>query len=184
MKLLLENWRKYLVEEDVKVWTPEEVRNELFPTMPDHVLGDMIREGFAGFLEERAQDIADVGLEELLSTDEWGKGWYDRYNLNWSPEPVVLDVTWEDVGEEERKFLMSKHEGANKNFPQEEYEAKIEKMKELFPGLGRGDHEPVIIKMEGDKIVDIIGGRHRTFTAFLINDFGPIKLNAYVGTDK
>ena len=57
-------------------------------------------------------------------------------------------------------------------------------MKERFPGLGKGDHEPVIVRMEGDKIVDIIGGRHRTFTAFLINDFGPIKLNAYVGTAK
>jgi len=184
MKLLLENWRQYLNEEEVKVWTPEEVRTALFPSMPDHVLGDMVREGFAGFLEERAQDIAEVGLEELLSTDEWGKGWYDRYNLDWSPQPVVLDISWEDLGEKERKFLMDKHKGLNKDFPKEDQDARIADMKKRFPGLGKGDHEPVIVKMEGDKIVDIIGGRHRTFTAFLINDFGPIKLNAYVGTDK
>ena len=184
MKLLLENWRKYLTEEDVKVWTPEEVREDLFPSMPDHVLGDMVREGFAGFLQERAADIAEMGLEELLSTDEWGKGWYDRYNLNWAQEPAVLDVSWEDLGEKEQKFLMDKHKGLNKDFPKEDQDARIADMKKRFPELGKGDHEPVIVKMEGGKIVDIIGGRHRTFTAFLINDFGPIKLNAYVGTDK
>ena len=182
MKLLLENWREYLTE--TKVWTPEEVREKLFPDLPDHVLGDMKREGFASFLEDRAEDIAEVGLEKLLSTDEYGRAWGVRYDLNWSQEPVILDVSWEDLGEKEQKFLMDKHKGLNKNFPKEDHDARIADMKKRFPGLGKGDHEPVIVKMEGNKIVDIIGGRHRTFAAFLINDFGPIKLNAYVGTDK
>ena len=43
-----------MTEEEVKVWTPEEVRTALFPSMPDHVLGDMVREGFDGFLEDES----------------------------------------------------------------------------------------------------------------------------------
>jgi len=184
MKLLLENWRKYLTEEKVKVWTPEEVRTALFPSMPDHVLGDMIREGFAGFLEERAQDIAQLGLEEFLTSDEIGKDWYDRYNLNWAQDAQILDLSWEDLDAKERKFLMDKYEGKNPNFPQADQEKRYADMLKRFPGLGTGEHEPVIVKMEGGKIVDIMGGRHRTFAAFLKNDFNPIKLNAYVGTVK
>ena len=39
MKQILENWKRFIVE--AKVYTPEEVRSALFPSMPDHVLGDM-----------------------------------------------------------------------------------------------------------------------------------------------
>ena len=46
---------------------------------------------------------------------------------------------------------MDKHKGLNKNFPKEDQDAlsRIADMKERFPGLGKGDHEPVIVKMEG-----------------------------------
>jgi hypothetical protein len=76
---------------------------------------------------------------------------------------------------------MTKHKGENPNFPVKDYEEKITNIQARTPGLGTGDHEPVIIKMEGEKVVDILGGRHRTFAAFLKNDFQPIKLKAYVG---
>ena len=181
MKLILENWQKYLTE--AKVYTPEEVRAEdFFPSMPDHVFNDMKREGFGSFLEDRADDIEEQGLEKILTTDEYGRGWYDRYNLNWTQDAEILDVSWEDIDAKVRKFLMDKYEGNNPNFPnQEERYADI---MQRFPNLGTGDHEPVIVKMEDGKIVDIIGGKHRTFVAFLKNDFKPIKLNAYVGTAK
>ena len=185
MKQLLENWKRFITE--AKVYTPEEVRSDLFPSMPDHVLGDMKREGFDEFLKDRADDIEKQGLKTILTTDEYGKGWYDRYNLNWSPEPQILDLSWEDIDAKERKFLMDKYEGKNPNFPQADQKKRYADMMQRFPNLGTGDHEPVIVKMEGGKIVDIIGGRHRAFVAFLKNDAitNPdkrIKLNAYVGT--
>jgi hypothetical protein len=180
MKQLLENWKRFITE--AKVYTPEEVRSVFFPSMPDHVLGDMEREGFDDFLKDKADDIEEQGLKKILTTDEYGKVWYDRYNLNWSPEPQILDLSWEDIDSKERKFLMDKYEGKNPNFPQADQKKRYADMMQRFPGLGTGDHEPVIVKMKGGKIVDIIGGRHRTFVAFLKNDFEPIKLNAYVGT--
>ena len=183
MKLILENWQKYLTE--AKVYTPEEARAGGFlPSMPDHVFNDMKREGFGSFLEDRADDIEEQGLEKILTTDEFGRGWYDRYNLNWTQEPQILDVSWEDIDAEVREFLMNKHRGNNPNFPNQQ--ARYTDIMQRFPGLGTtGDHEPVIVKMEdGKKIVEIIGGKHRTFVAFLKNNFKPIKLNAYVGTAK
>ena len=182
IRLLLENWQRYLAE--AKVYTPEEVRSIFFPSMPDHVFGDMKREGFGSFLEDRADDIEEQGLEKILTTDEYGKGWYDRYNLNWAQDAQILELAWEDVGAKERKFLMDKYKGKNPDFPKADQERRYADMMQRFPGLGTGDHEPVIVKMEGGKIVDIIGGRHRTFAAFLKNNFKPIKLNAYVGTAK
>ncbi len=95
MKLILESWRQYLTA--AKVYTPEEVRSVFFPSMPDHVFGDMKREGFGSFLEDRADDIEEQGLEKILTTDEYGKAWYDRYNLNWAQDAQILDISWEDV---------------------------------------------------------------------------------------
>ena len=180
MKLILENWQKYLTE--AKVYTPEEVRSVFFPSMPDHVFNDMKREGFGSFLVDRADDIEEQGLEKILATDEFGRDWYNRYNLNWTQDAQILDVSWEDIDAKVREFLMGKYEGNNPNFPNQK--KRYADIMQRFPGLGTGDHEPVIVKMEGGKIVDIIGGRHRTFAAFLKNDFKPIKLNAYVGTAK
>ena len=181
MKLILENWQKYLTE--AKVYTPEEARAEGFlPSMPDYVFNDMKREGFGEFLKDRADDIQEQGLEKILATDEFGRDWYNRYNLNWTQDAQILDVSWEDIDAEVRKFLMDKYEGNNPNFPNQK--ERYADMMQRFPGLGTGDHEPVIVKMEDGKIVEIIGGKHRTFVAFLKNDFKPIKLCAYVGTAK
>ena len=184
MKLILENWQKYLTE--AKVYTPEEVRAEGFlPSMPDHVFNDMKREGFGSFLVDRADDIEEQGLEKILTTDEFGRGWYDRYNLNWTQDAQILDVSWGDIDDKVRKFLMDKYEGKNTTFPKADQERRYADMMQRFPGLGTGDHEPVIVKMEdGKKIVEIIGGKHRTFVAFLKSNFKPIKLCAYVGTAK
>ena len=182
MKLILENWQKYLTE--AIVYTPEEVRAGGFlPSMPDHVFNDMKREGFGSFLVDRADDIEEQGLEKILTTDEFGRDWYNRYNLNWTQDAQILDVSWKDIDAEVRKFLMDKYEGNNPNFPNQK--KRYADIMQRFPGLGIGDHEPVIVKMEdGKKIVEIIGGKHRTFVAFLKNNFKPIKLNAYVGTAK
>ena len=72
MKLIFENWKRFITE--AKVYTPEEVRSDLFPSMPDHVLDDMKREGFGEFLEDRADDIEEQGLETIFTTDEYGGG--------------------------------------------------------------------------------------------------------------
>ena len=70
------------------------------------------------------------------------------------------------------------------------YQKKIQRIMDTIPGLGAGDNEPVIFKMDGDKVIEIIGGKHRTFAAFLKNSepgsdgkikFNPTKIKAYVG---
>jgi hypothetical protein len=52
---------------------------------------------------------------------------------------------------------------------------------EREPNLGNGDNEPIIVKYNNEgKINDILGGNHRTYAAFELNNFGPIKMKAYV----
>ena len=184
MKLLLENWRGYLNEARYKGFR-REVYNRVYSHLPEFVFKDLYdREGLKDYVEDRAEDIQKIGMEEFFTTDEYAKESYNRYNLDWTQKPVILDLKREDLSTEERKFLMSKHKGLNPNFPQDEYQAKIDRILSTSPGLGEGEHEPVILKMDGEKVEDIMGGRHRTFAAFLKNDFAPIQLKAYVGTDK
>jgi hypothetical protein len=184
MKLLLENWREYLNEDRFKGFR-REVQEKVYPHLPEFVFKDLYdREGLKDFLTDRTEDIQLHGIKKFFTTDEYAKDLYDRYNLDWTPKPVILDLKWEDLDAKERDFLMTKHKGENPNFPVKDYEEKITNIQARTPGLGTGDHEPVIIKMEGEKVVDILGGRHRTFAAFLKNDFQPIKLKAYVGKTK
>ena len=182
MKLLFENWRQYLNEDRYKGFK-REVYNRVFSHLPEFVFNDMYdREGLKDFIIDRGDDIQQMGMEEFFKNDEYGKEFHNRYDLNWTQKPVVLDLKWEDLDEKERNFLMTKHKGLNPNFPQEEYRAKIDRILSTSPGLGEGDHEPVILKMSNGEVEDIMGGRHRTFAAFLKNDFRPIQLKAYVGT--
>ena len=186
---ILRGWvRELLAEQDQ--WLAEarykgfrrEVKERDFPHLPEFVFKDLYdREGLKDYIEDRAEDIQHLGMEEFFTTNEYAKESYDRYNLNWSKRPIVLDLNWEDIGAQERDFLMKKHRGADPNFPQEEYKAKLDRVLSTTPGLGTGDHEPVILKMSGGKVEDIMGGRHRTMAAFIKSDFQPIKLKAYVG---
>lgn len=192
MKLIIENWRRYLNESRFKGFE-KALKSKVFPHLPDFVFNDMYgHEGTKDYAVDRSEDINRIGLEKFFKTDEFAKSVYDRYNLNWTKKPVVLELQWEDIEPEERKFLMDKHLGLNPNFPMDKYREKIQRIINTLPGLGSGDHEPVIVKMEGDKIVDIRGGRHRVFAAFLKNSetdetgeirFNPTKVKAYVGRD-
>ena len=181
MKLLFENWRGFLNEARYKGYR-REVYNRVFSHLPEFVFKDLYdREGLKHFIIDRGEDIQKMGMEEFFKNDEYGRDIFNRYNLNWAQKPVVLDLEWEDLGEEERNFLTTKHKGLDPNFPQPEYRAKIDRILSASPGLGTGEHEPVILKMSNGKVEDIMGGRHRTFAAFLKNDFQPIQLKAYVG---
>lgn len=190
MKLIMENWKRYLKESRFKGFE-RELKNRVFPHLPDFVFNDMYgHEGVKDYAVERTDDINRIGLEKFFKTDEFAKSVYDRYNLQWTKKPVVLELNWEDIGKEERDFLMKKHLGLNPNFPMDKYREKIQRIVDTIPGLGQGDHEPVIFKMEGNSVVDVLGGRHRTFAAFLKNSetdsegkikFNPTKIKAYVG---
>ena len=189
----MENWRGYLKESRFKGFE-RELRNKVFPHLPDFVFNDMYgHEGVKDYAVERTDDINKIGLEKFFKTDEFAKSIYDRYNLQWTKKPVVLELEWEDIDPEERSFLMNKHLGLNPNFPLDKYKEKIQRIIDTLPGLGEGDHEPVIINMDGTMVADILGGRHRIFAAFLKNSesapedelrFRPIKVKAYIGKSK
>ena len=185
MKIIMEGWRSYLSESRFKGFE-RELKNKVFPHLPDFVFNDMYgHEGVKDYAVERTEDINKIGLEKFFKTDEFAKSVYDRYNLQWTKKPVVLELEWEDINSEERSFLMNKHLGKNPNFPMDKYREKINRIQATTPGLGAGDHEPVILKMEGDSVVEILGGRHRTFASFLDEEGeikpGPIKIKAYIG---
>ncbi len=187
MKLIMENWRGYLEESRFKGFE-RELRNKVFPHLPDFVFNDMYgHEGVKDYAVERTDDINKIGLEKFFKTDEFAKSVYDRYNLQWAKKPVVLELGWEDIGPEERNFLEDKHKGNNPNFPMDKYREKIDRIHDTIPRLGQGDNEPVIFKMDGDKVIEILGGKHRTFAAFLDRETKeiikdkPIKIKAYVG---
>jgi len=180
----MKNWKKYLEINEMARFKgfERQLKNQIFPHVPEFVFNDMYgHEGLKDFAVDRGEDINKVGMEEFFATDEFARSWVDRYDLEWTQKPVILDLAWEDLGKKERSFLMGKHHGLNPNFPQDKYQEKIQRIIDTIPGLGEGDHEPVILQMDGDKVIDILGGRHRTFAAFLKNNFEPIKIKAYVG---
>ena len=58
---------------------------------------------------------------------------------------------------------------------------KIIRTMEREPNLGNGDNEPIIVKYNNEgKIEDILGGNHRIYAAFELNNFNPIKMKAYI----
>ena len=193
MKFVMQNWRLFLIESRFKGFE-KALKNKVFPHLPDLVFNDMYgHEGVKDYAVDRTDDINKIGLEKFFKTDEYAKEIYDRYYLTWTKNPVVLDLKWEDLSAEERKFLMDKHLDLNPNFPMDQYQQKIQRIIKTLPGLGKGEHEPVILKMEGDKVVDILGGRHRVFAAFLKGSnidqgggiiFNPTKIKAYVGRNR
>ena len=51
-------------------------------------------EGVKDYAVERTDDINKIGLETFFKTDEFAKSVYDRYNLQWTKKPVVLELNW------------------------------------------------------------------------------------------
>jgi hypothetical protein len=69
--------------------------------------------------------------------------------------------------------------GENPNFP--DSRERLLKTMENSPNLGKGINEPIILKYNSEgKIEDIVGGNHRTYAAFELNNFNPIKMKAYI----
>jgi hypothetical protein len=68
--------------------------------------------------------------------------------------------------------------GENENFPDSKEKLLNTMIRE--PNLGNGENEPIMIEYKDGKIVEIPGGNHRTYAAFELNNFRPIKMKAYV----
>ena len=131
----MQNWRLFLIESRFKGFE-KALKNKVFPHLPDLVFNDMYgHEGVKDYAVDRTDDINKIGLEKFFKTDEYAKEIYDRYDLTWTKNPVVLDLKWEDLSAEERKFLMDKHLGLNPNFPMDQYQQKIHRTYQMISDL-------------------------------------------------
>lgn len=147
------------------------LKDNLFGFMPDYVFNDIFREtGDFHF-----NQVKGMSKKEMIDyfTKGPGRAIYDRWGGFKSKRPVIVEIRWEDLVPELQRFLKDKMTDSSKD--------KIQDIKEREPGLGFGKNEPILIKYnDEDKIEDIVGGNHRLYAAFELNDFEPILMNAYV----
>ena len=154
------------------------LKDNVFTNFPNHVINDMFRE--TGDLDYR--DVQGMSKDEIINyfKNGHGKRFFERYgNFETGKKPKVIEIKWEDLIEPIQKFLKNKMSGENPNLSNSR--EKIIRTMEREPNLGNGDNEPIIVKYNNEgKIEDILGGNHRIYAAFELNNFNPIKMKAYI----
>jgi len=154
------------------------LKDNIFINFPNYIIDDMFRE--TGDLDYR--DIRGMSKDEIIDyfNNGPGKRFFERYgNFEKTNKPKVIEIKWDDLIEPIQKFLKNKMSGENPDLI--DSREKIIQTMVREPNLGNGDNEPIIVKYNSEgKIEDILGGNHRTYTAFELNNFNPIKMKAYV----
>ena len=154
------------------------LKNNVFTNFPDYVINDMFRE--TGDLDYK--DIQGMSKNEIINYfyNGDGKRFFERYgDFEKKDKPRVIEIKWDDLVEPLQRFLKNKMSGENPNFP--DSRERLLKTMENSPNLGKGINEPIILKYNSEgKIEDIVGGNHRTYAAFELNNFNPIKMKAYI----
>ena len=154
------------------------LKNNVFTNFPDYVINDMFRE--TGDLDYK--DIQGMSKDEIINYFHNGDGkrFFERYgDFEKKDKPRVIEIKWDDLVEPLQRFLKNKMSGENPNFP--DSRERLLKTMENSPNLGKGINEPIILKYNSEgKIEDIVGGNHRTYAAFELNNFNPIKMKAYI----
>jgi hypothetical protein len=154
------------------------LKNNVFTNFPDYVINDMFRE--TGDLDYK--DIQGMSKDEIINYFHNGDGkrFFERYgDFEKKDKPRVIEIKWDDLVEPLQRFLKNKMSGENPNFP--DSRERLLKTMENSPNLGKGINEPIIVKYNSEgKIEDIVGGNHRTYAAFELNNFNPIKMRAYI----
>jgi hypothetical protein len=154
------------------------LKDNVFTNFPDYVINDMFRE--TGDLDYRT--VQGMSKDEIINyfNNKIGKRFFERYgNFEKGNKPKVIEIKWDDLVEPLQKFLKNKMSGENPNL--QDSREKIKQKMDSEPNLGTGDNEPIIVKYNSEgKIEDILGGNHRTYAAFELNNFNPIKMKAYV----
>jgi hypothetical protein len=154
------------------------LKNNVFTNFPDYVINDMFRE--TGDLDYK--DIQGMSKDEIINYFHNGDGkrFFERYgDFEKKDKPRVIEIKWDDLVEPLQRFLKNKMSGENPNFP--DSRERLLKTMENSPNLGKGINEPIILKYNSEgKIEDIVGGNHRTYAAFELNNFNPIKMRAYI----
>jgi len=154
------------------------LKDNVFTNFPNYVINDMFRE--TGDLDYRT--VQGMSKDEIINyfNNGMGKRFFERYgNFEKENKPKVIEIKWEDLTEPLQKFLKNKMSGETPNLKHSR--EKLLQTIEREPNLGNGDNEPIIVKYNNEgKIEDILGGNHRTYAAFELNNFGPIKMKAYV----
>lgn len=178
MKVIItEEQRKMLIETRLKGYR-RFLKDNIFSFLPDYILKDLFREtGDMGF-----KDLVGKSKQEIIDYFKtgWGNEIWERWKVfkDSKPEKIVIGI--EDLDEKLLNFLKSKFSGDNENFPNTL--GKVEKYSQEMPHLGYGENEPILVVYDiEDKIVDIPGGTHRLWTAWKLNNFEPVLMNAYVG---
>jgi len=154
------------------------LKNNVFTNFPDYVINDMFRE--TGDLDYK--DIQGMSKDEIINYFHNGNGerFFERYgDFEKKDKPRVIEIKWDDLVEPLQRFLKNKMSGEVSNFPNSR--ERLLKTMENSPNLGKGINEPIILKYNSEgKIEDIVGGNHRTYAAFELNNFNPIKMKAYI----
>jgi hypothetical protein len=152
------------------------LKKYVFTNTPDYILNDIFREtGDLGF-----EDMKGKSKNEIINYFNHGEGkkYVDRW-ANYNKKPQTITIDWSDLVEPLQNFLKNKMSGKNPNFPHSR--EKIINFIQNEPNLGKGDNEPIIVKYNSNgKIEEILGGHHRTYAAFELNNFKPITMKAYV----
>jgi hypothetical protein len=154
------------------------LKDNVFTNFPNYIINDMFRE--TGDLDYR--DVQGMSKDEIIDyfNNGHGKRFFERYgNFETRNKPKVIEIKWDDLIEPMQKFLKNKMSGENPNFPNSR--EKVIQTMDREPNLGNGDNEPIMVKYNSEgKIEDIVGGHHRTYAAFELNSFNPIKMKTYV----
>jgi hypothetical protein len=153
------------------------LKNNIFKNFPDYVFNDMFREtGDLGY-----KDIKGMSKDEIIDyfTNDKGKKYFDRWKDFQNKKTQIIKINWDDITPNLQDFLKNKMSGENPNFP--DTKNKILELMKNHPNLGKGDNEPIIIKYNSEnKIEEILGGQHRLYAAFKLNNFKPILMKAYI----
>jgi len=154
------------------------LKDNVFNDFPEYIINDMFRE--TGDLDYK--DVKGMSKDEIIDYffNGRGKRFFDRYgNFNKKNKPKIIEIKWDDLIEPLQRFLKNKMSGENSDL-NDSREKLLQTMKRE-PNLGNGKNEPIILKYNKEgKIEEIIGGNHRTYAAFELNNFNPIKMKAYV----
>jgi hypothetical protein len=147
------------------------LKDNLFGFMPDYVFNEIFRET-GDFHFEKVKGMSKKEMIDYFTKGP-GRAIYDRWGGFKDRRTRIVELSWDDLTPELQRFLKEKMTGVSKS--------KIEDIKEREPGLGFGKNEPILIKYnDEDKIEEIIGGNHRVYAAFELNNFDPILMNAYI----
>ena len=154
------------------------LKDNIFTEFPDYVISDMFRE--TGDLDYR--DVQGMTKDEIIDyfNNGPGKRFFERYgNFEKGNKAKVIEIKWDDLIEPLQKFLKNKMSGENPNLSNSR--EKIIQTMDRQPNLGNGDNEPIIVKYDSEGMIeDVLGGNHRLYAAFELNDFQPIKMKAYI----